>query len=599
MRNVSPPLITGSTSAFSTLTASSGTWSPSSGVTFTFAWLRCDSSGATCLPIVGATQSTYVLELSELGSTVRVRVTGSLGTQQVVVDSLASSVVSPPSCTNALTIGPLSPATVTTSPGMVPWTSPSAALVDDGTSATVSLRPGESAEALEISGLGVTLPANAVILGVQVQVRHQASLAGAVVEHSAQFVNASGNVSTNVASSTAWPNGSAVSTFGGPTTNLFGGNELSVINAPDFRFRLLIRNSSTTGTVVASIDSVIITVHTAIATVAGPFLPAGLTPSGSGVPWTSLSNVTAVDGAFASATLAPTQVSQRVRTSAHAVSLPPSTAPSGIIVRIHHRTTAGTGLINDGEVRLVKAGVIVGLTRPSSSSWPANTEIATYGSILDLWGSSWLASDVTNSGFGLSFIAQNPGSTATGPATAQVDAIEVFVAHSPMNVSTALTPSTAASTSTSIAWMNVANAAQLDGMMAVAPALTFPTVSDLLRTGGYGFSVPSSAYVTGVTLESRRRSLSNGGLFEAPVRLVVGGLPSNQNRSPGLWWPSTLTALTIGGPSDLWGRAGLTPAQVNAATFGVEFGVAYDSVSGNDWGEVDAVRLSVTYCPHP
>jgi hypothetical protein len=44
--------------------------------TFTYQWLRCDTTGAQCVPIAGATTAGYVLAKADEGATIRVRQTG-------------------------------------------------------------------------------------------------------------------------------------------------------------------------------------------------------------------------------------------------------------------------------------------------------------------------------------------------------------------------------------------------------------------------------------------------------------------------------------------------------------------------------------------
>jgi prepilin-type N-terminal cleavage/methylation domain-containing protein len=60
-----------------TLTADTGTWNGTGPITFTYQWLRCDAAGANCVAIPGATASTYQTTNADIGSTIRVIVTGS------------------------------------------------------------------------------------------------------------------------------------------------------------------------------------------------------------------------------------------------------------------------------------------------------------------------------------------------------------------------------------------------------------------------------------------------------------------------------------------------------------------------------------------
>jgi inosine-uridine nucleoside N-ribohydrolase len=72
----SPPAITGVATQGQTLTATHGSWSnnPSG---YAYQWQRCDSAGANCHSIAGATRQTYALAETDVGSTIRVVETAS------------------------------------------------------------------------------------------------------------------------------------------------------------------------------------------------------------------------------------------------------------------------------------------------------------------------------------------------------------------------------------------------------------------------------------------------------------------------------------------------------------------------------------------
>lgn len=73
---VGEPSISGVPRVGNTLTGQRGSWSGTN-LTYKAQWLRCDSNGASCVTISGATLSSYKLVDADAGSTIRFRVTAS------------------------------------------------------------------------------------------------------------------------------------------------------------------------------------------------------------------------------------------------------------------------------------------------------------------------------------------------------------------------------------------------------------------------------------------------------------------------------------------------------------------------------------------
>jgi hypothetical protein len=104
--NTSPPTISGTARAGETLTASSGSWSGTTPMTFAYRWMRCNSSGGNCGNISATTQ-TYKLTSADAGHTMRVSVTASNSDGSANAVSAATAVVAqgqPPANTASPTI---------------------------------------------------------------------------------------------------------------------------------------------------------------------------------------------------------------------------------------------------------------------------------------------------------------------------------------------------------------------------------------------------------------------------------------------------------------------------------------------------------------
>src|SRR5205814_1477123 len=124
--NTSPPTITGSPVEGQTLTASPGSWTGNPAPTFTYQWQRCDTQGANCANITGATSTTYTLATADVGSTLVVQATASNPSGNATAASAPTSVIAaapaPPVNTSPPTISgsAVEGQTLTASPGS--WT---------------------------------------------------------------------------------------------------------------------------------------------------------------------------------------------------------------------------------------------------------------------------------------------------------------------------------------------------------------------------------------------------------------------------------------------------------------------------------------------
>ena len=72
--NAAPPVVSGTAREGQTLTASSGSWGGTLPISYSYAWQRCNSSGASCNHISGTSGETYHLVAADVGHTIRAKV---------------------------------------------------------------------------------------------------------------------------------------------------------------------------------------------------------------------------------------------------------------------------------------------------------------------------------------------------------------------------------------------------------------------------------------------------------------------------------------------------------------------------------------------
>ena len=104
--NSVPPTTSGTPTEGQSLIAADGTWAGAPTIAFTYAWSRCDATGAACAAITGATSKTYALVAADVDKTLRVAVTAKNGLGSETETSAPTA-----------QIARLAPASVVTLPG--------------------------------------------------------------------------------------------------------------------------------------------------------------------------------------------------------------------------------------------------------------------------------------------------------------------------------------------------------------------------------------------------------------------------------------------------------------------------------------------------
>src|SRR6267378_3056143 len=91
--NTGEPKISGIAQEGQTLSASSGSWTSASTITYSYQWRRCNAQGNGCANIGGADTSSYLVRTADVGDTLRVRVTAKNADGSASADSNATDVV--------------------------------------------------------------------------------------------------------------------------------------------------------------------------------------------------------------------------------------------------------------------------------------------------------------------------------------------------------------------------------------------------------------------------------------------------------------------------------------------------------------------------
>ena len=101
--NTALPVISGEAKQSKTLSASTGSWTGTSPLSYAFQWQSCNSLGVGCLTVSGATSATHLLGASEVGGTLRVAVTASNAGGSASTTSEATGVIAESLCTDTWT----------------------------------------------------------------------------------------------------------------------------------------------------------------------------------------------------------------------------------------------------------------------------------------------------------------------------------------------------------------------------------------------------------------------------------------------------------------------------------------------------------------
>lgn len=149
----------------------------------------------------------------------------------------------------------------------------------------------------------------------------------------------------------------------------------------------------------------------------------------------------------------------------------------------------------------------------------------------------------------------------------------------------------------SIAWIDLTNAQTSNNLYATATALVIGDKTNYLRFTNFGFSIPTTATICGISIEIEKKAtgLALVNVTDESVRIIKGGtIVGSDYADTGTDWASSDFTSSYGGSSDLWGTT-WTPSDINASDFGVALSAELASLSVLPTAQADHAQMTVYY----
>lgn len=230
--------------------------------------------------------------------------------------------------------------------------------------------------------------------------------------------------------------------------------------------------------------------------------------------WVNPGNIVSDNGSEASITAATfdtPDISQLLVASNFGFTLPAGATINGITVEVERRDGA-IGSASDNRIQLAKGTTFASLVgnnkAATTTDWPTNAAVATYGANNDLWGTTWTGTEIRASSFAVMLSVQADSANTD----VFVDFIRVTVDYTDNSVT--VTPTTASLTTATFAPTVTATQNQLVTPSAASLTLsTFaPTVTatDHQRVTPDTASLSLSTFAPTVTVESQGITVTPG-----------------------------------------------------------------------------------------
>ena len=274
---------------------------------------------------------------------------------------------------------------------------------------------------------------------------------------------------------------------------------------------------------------------------AGPAAPNTVVTSapGTGSVWTTPNNLVATGASFATTTVAASSLSESLTASGTNFSVPAGSTITGIAVSFNGKWT-GSASGAQAILQLTTNGTLVG----TPLSFALNSALTSYtkGSSSFTWGTSFTPATVNGAQLGVNVRVGSTGSTGS-------------------------------------------NAVSLNGLT-VTVFYTLPATSETLNAQGFGFSITTTAGISGIGVSFISYTDSD---TTVSMQLLLAGMPVGDVKTVVL--TTTPTVYSLGGPIDTWGSV-WSAASVNSPQFGVQ--ITANGVGTTFAGDLDMIVYVTT-----
>lgn len=172
-----------------------------------------------------------------------------------------------------------------------------------------------------------------------------------------------------------------------------------------------------------------------------------------------------------------------------------------------------------------------------------------------------------------------------------VDAADAGPVGCTLKSTSAKTPTSATTSGAGNVWSSPGKVTTQDDVGTTTATCCSGDVSQTLLATGFGFTIPSSAEIRGVTVAIRAKA--NNEASDHQVKLALAGVASGTDLKNASYSTEYVTR-SYGDATNTWGLT-LTPELVNAVDFGLALRTQKPQFQ-NHAADVDVVTITVHYC---